>query len=175
MLKALSKRERTILFITIALILFSLFFKLFIEPLLNKNEELSSEIRLTQSRLKKYLLLLNQADYLKNAYAKISPGENTPQPGLDSSLNILAEIEKLAQGANLKIIDLRPQVQGNLSVQKESRLELHVEGDMESCLKFIYNIENSLLPLEVKKFQLSAKPGSSLLEGSFLITNSLTA
>jgi len=170
MLKAFNKREKIILMVTCAVISFSLLFRFIIEPLLAKNEILNKEIKVTQLKLKKYLRLLSQKEYLKGSYAKISGGVNIPQEGEDASTGILAEIENLARDSNLRIIDMRPQSQKSLSSYKESYVELRAEGDMESCLKFIYNIENSLSLLAVKKFQLSALPGSSSLEASFLIS-----
>lgn len=170
MLKALNKREKIILAVTCAVVVFSLLSKLIIEPVLARNEALNKGIRMTQEKLKKYLRLLSQKEYLKGSYAKISSSVNIPPEGKDDLTGILSEIENLARDANLRIVDMRPQSPKSLSSYKESYLELRAEGDMESCLKFIYNIENSLALLAVKKFQISAKPASSILEASFLIS-----
>ncbi len=170
MLKAFNKREKIILVATCAVILFSLLFRFIIEPLLAKNEILNKEIKVTQLKLKKYLRLLSQKEYLKSSYAKIASGVNIAQKGEDASTGILSEIENLARDSNLHIIDMRPQSQKSFSSYKESYVELRAEGGMQSCLKFIYNIENSLSLLAVKKFQFSTKPGSSTLEVSFLIS-----
>ncbi|MDO8662642.1 MAG: hypothetical protein Q7K98_05425 [Candidatus Omnitrophota bacterium] len=170
MFKTLNKREKNILLLTSAVIIFGLSLRTIIAPLLTKNEALNKEIKLTQLKLKKYLRLVNQKESLQGAYAKISANANIPIEGEDVSTSILSQIENLAKNSNLNIIDIRPESQKNLSSSKESYVELRTEGDMESCLKFIYNIENSLALLEVKKSQLRAKPGSSNLEGNFLIS-----
>jgi len=169
MFKTLNKREKTILLLTSAVIIFGLSFKTIIAPLLTKNEALNKEIKLTQIKLKKYLRLENQKESLQGAYAKISATTNIMIEGEDASTSVLSQIENLAKNSNLNIVDIRPESQKNLSSSKESYVELRTEGDMESCLKFIYSIENSLALLEVKKFQLRAKPGSYNLEGNFLI------
>ncbi len=170
MFKTLNKREKTIFLFTSAVIIFGLSFKALIAPLLIRNETLNKEIKLTQLKFKKYLRLLNQKEDLQGAYAKISAATNIPAEGEDVSTSVLSQIENLAKNSNLNIVDIRPESQKNLSSSKESYVELRTEGDMESCLKFIYSIENSLALLEVKKFQLRAKPGSSNLEGNFLIS-----
>ncbi len=161
MLKSLNKREQAILLLTSAVIIFGFVFRAIIDPVLTKNETINREIKLAQLKLKKYLRLLNQKDYLKSAYAKISGETNIPQENQGASAGALSEIENLAKNSKLRIIDMRPQAQ--------SYIELRTEGDMESYLKFIYNIENPLTLLQVKKFQLNAKPGSTDLVGTFLI------
>ncbi len=170
MLKTLNKREQVIIWAAGGAIILVLAFKIIIDPILAKNESLDKQIGITQLKLRKYLQLLSQKESLKDSYAKISSGANIPQEGEDQSTGVLAEIENLAKNSGIHIIDIRPQSQKGLSSYKESFVELRTEGDMESCLKFIYSIENSLSLLEVKKFQFSAKPGTSNLEGNFLIS-----
>lgn len=170
MLKTLNKRENLILLATGALIIFGFCFKIILDPLLVKNEVLNNKIKIARTKLKKDLLLLNQKEYWQGAYAKISSEANPQQESEDSSTNILVKIEKLAKNSNVRIVDIRPQTQKNLSSDKENYVELRIEGDMESCLRFIYNIENSLALFQIRRFQLNAKPASSNLDGNLLIS-----
>ena len=84
--------------------------------------------------------------------------------------NELQMIEELAKNSNIQITDIRPQTSRTVSGYKDNFVELRTEGDMESYLKLLYNIENSLSLMKVEKFHLKLKPNSALLEGSLLVS-----
>jgi len=170
MLKILNRREWVILYIALGVVIFAFGLGNIVEPVLTKNTALDREIKQSSLKLKKYQSLLSQKDFLQKEYAKISTGADLPLENEGFSTGILTEIENLAKISNISIIDIRPETQGNLPSHKENLIELRLIGDMDSCLKFIYSIENSVYLLQVKKFQINAKPNSSDLEGSFLIS-----
>lgn len=85
-------------------------------------------------------------------------------------MSILSELELIAQQSGVSIIDIRPQLPKETSAYKEIYIDLRAEGSMQAFLKFIYDIENSLSLLRIKKLQLIAKPNSSILEGIFSIS-----
>ena len=166
----LTKREKIILYITIGVIIFSIIFNFLILPVLTKIGLLNKEINLTQARLKKYTQLLSQKDYIQSKYNKFISRVSVSGRRQDTLVDALSELENLAKEANIRIIDIRPQASRNINLYKEIIIDLRTEGTMEGYLKFIYNIENSLLLLRIKKLQLDAKPNSPTLEGSFSIS-----
>ncbi|MFH0856110.1 MAG: hypothetical protein V1869_06375 [Candidatus Omnitrophota bacterium] len=170
MLDTLKKREKTILLAAAIIAVFGFCFKTILNPVLTRNETLNKKIGLARSKLRKDLMLLSQKEHLREAYAKILSDADMQQETEDAPVNIFSEIEGLGRRSGVRIIDIRPQAQNNLSPYKENYMELRIEGDMESCLKFIYNIENSLGLFQVRKFRLNARPASANLEGSFLIS-----
>lgn len=171
--ETLNRREKIILLSVIMLVILAIGFRTLVAPVLARNAVLDTEIKITRLKLKKYLGLLNQKEELKNAYAKLSRVSVTPQEGQATSTGILSDIENLANDSGLYIIDIRPEPRKN-TASKENYVQLRTEGEMESYLKFIYSIENSLRLLQVKKLQLQAKNGSSRLEGNFLISQAIT-
>lgn len=171
MTKVLSKRERIILYVTLGVIIFAIGFNFLFTPILTKNEDLNKEIELTQTKLKKYLRLLSQKDYLQNKYNEFSGHlKDSLTRDFDTYLGVLSELENLTKAANIRIIDIRPQAPKSLALYKEIIVDLRTEGTMADYLKFIYTVENSLSLLRIKKFQLNAKANTSLLEGSFSIS-----
>jgi NhaP-type Na+/H+ or K+/H+ antiporter len=170
MQRILTKREKIILYITIGVIIFSIIFNFLILPVLTKIGLLNKEINLTQTRLKKYTQLLSQKDYIQSKYNKFISRVGVSGRRQDTLVDALSELENLAKEANIRIIDIRPQTPGNINLYKEIIIDLRTEGTMEGYLKFIYNIENSLLLLRIKRFQLNAKPATEALEGSFSIS-----
>ena len=166
MQKIVSKREKAIFYITVGIIIFSVAFNFFIAPVLKRVETLNKETDIIRRKLKKYIRLLSQKDYLQDKYNKFASGQNLSNVDTDTSVSAISILQALAKDANIHIIELRPQASGNL---KGILTDLRTEGTIEDYLKFIYNIENSLMLLRIKRFQLNAKSNTQALEGSFSI------
>jgi len=167
MIKVLTKRERLIFYITAGVLVFALIFNFFLAPLLLKNNELNRAIHYQRAKIKKYLWLLSQKEAIlaqnKDILQAMIPAEGQE----DALVSSLSELEALAKNAGIRIVDIRPQQK---SSGKEILIEARTEGDMDSYLKFIYNLENPLSLLRIKKIQLTAKPNASTLEGTFSIS-----
>jgi len=170
MQRILNKREKIILFSAIGIIIFSFGFNIIIEPILTRNENINKEINMTRVKLKKYLQLLSEKEYIQNKFNKFSVSFKHSGSEENPFVNALADIESLAKASNIRIVDIRPQNPKNLELYKEILIDLRTEGDIESYLKFVYNIENSLSLLRIKKIQLNAKPNTQSLEGSLSIS-----
>ena len=169
MQKVLNKREKIFVFLTFGAIIFSVLFYFFIDPTLSRNTKLNQEISFTRSKLKKYMQLLSQKDYIRDRYSKVPFSKSAPEISQDTFINVLAEIENLAKLANIRIVDIRPQ-NSSEATYKEVLLGLKTEGNVEGYIKFNYSIENSLFLLKIKRFQLNVKPNSVDLEGTFTIS-----
>jgi hypothetical protein len=160
----LNKRERVILSIAGCVLICGIIFNFFIFPVIRKNAALNKEIYVTKERLKKYMLLLKQKDYIQEKYNSLSSGQVLPKDTKDPLVSALSEIEAIAKQANVRILDIRP---AELKKQKDISIDFKAEATLEDYLKFIYNTESSLSLLRIKKFQLNAKPNTLALEGSF--------
>ncbi|OGX40266.1 MAG: hypothetical protein A2984_01380 [Omnitrophica WOR_2 bacterium RIFCSPLOWO2_01_FULL_41_12] len=170
MQRLFSKREKIIFYLAAGAIILSIIFNFLLEPVFTKNEKLNKEINFTKSRLIKYSRLLSQKEKIQSRSGISSSTPNAPEPNQDRLMNVLSELENLAKGANVRIIDIRPQASRGANVYKEILVDLRTEGTMENYLKFIYEIENSFLLLKINRFQLTALPGSALLEGTFSLS-----
>jgi hypothetical protein len=170
--KILTPREKTILYITIGVAIFGLLFNLLLAPVLSRNDSLNKEINLSRAKLKKYLRLLSQKELIRSKYDKFTTTFKVSQGGGDALVSAFTELENLAKNANIRIIDLRPQggTKG-ANIYRENLIELRTEGTIEGYLRFIYNVENSLSLLRIKKFLLTAKPATENLEGTFSISS----
>lgn len=167
--KILAKREKIILFTTIGVIIFSFIFNFVIMPLVNMNNTLNKEIRMARMKLAKSLWLLSQKDNIQNKYSSFVSSGNTSDEQKDSTLNVLSEIEGLAKDARVRIIDIRPQVTYP-SAKGQLLVDLRCQGTMDEYLKFIYNLENSNLLLNINRYQLSVSSANQLIDGIFTIS-----
>jgi len=170
MQRLISKREKTILFVTLAVILFSVVYTFFISPLLKRADILNKEIKRARLKLKKYAYLLSQETQLKEKYDQFVSRQHLLDVTENPAISALSILEALAKEANIRIIDIRPKTPRAAGQYRETAIDLRTEGTMEGYLKFLYSIENSLTLLDVQRFQLNAKPNSQLLEGSFSIS-----
>jgi hypothetical protein len=171
MQKLLTKREKSIFYITVGVIISAIGFNFLIAPILTKNDILNREINLNRKKLQKYLRLLAQKDYMQGKYGSLATSASLNEKQQDILVIALSELEELSKSANIKITDIRPQSTAkSLIGYKEAIIELRAEGTIEGYLKFIYNLEHSLTLLKIRKFRLTAKPNSQALEGSFSIS-----
>ena len=170
MLRVLGKREQLLLYLIFGLILVSLVFNFIAYPLWQNNQSLNREITMTRFKLVKYQEALNRKAELENIYPESSPALKALEQKQDTVVAVLTELEHLSQKVNLKILDIRPQSIARASGVKEASFDLRLEGDIEAYLKFIYEIENSVFLLRIKKILLHAKADSTSIEGAFTIT-----
>lgn len=166
MLRLLLKREKIILFFTAGLIAFSILFNFLLLPVLKKYDTLNKAIRVTRARLVKYIRLLDQKEIIQNKAAQLAINPDLSGRQNDTLVIILTELKGLAEGANIRIVDVRP----TAGRQKSAAMDIKTEGDMEGYLKFVYNLQNSLSLLTINKFRLCAKANSRFLEGNFSIS-----
>jgi len=172
--KLLTKRENIIFKITLGVVVISVFFVFSVAPVLRKAETLDKEISLTRMKLIKYTRLLGRAGDIRD---KSVPDAGLVVEGKDRLLSALSIIEKLAKESNISILDLRPQNQkeGSRNIDNEIVVDIRTEGKIEEYAKFLYEVENSLFLLRVKKLQLDIKPASQTLEGNFTIAQLFVA
>lgn len=172
MQRILSQREKNILFAAAALTILSLLLNFFIIPSARTNFILNKEIGIARIKLKKYLRLTSQKEKTQNAYKKLTDDLGFSSTEADPLISALSELQRIAQNADIKIIDIRPQSTAKSSgLYKEATIDIRAEGQIKDYLKFIYSLENTFSLLRIKRFQLSAKPNNNqLLEGSFSIS-----
>ena len=173
MQRVLTRREKIIFYLTIGVAIFGIVFRFFLGPVLTRNDSLNKEINYSRAKLKKYLWLISQKEYLQDKYKKFYQSEKISS---DITVTALSELERLCKNSGVRIIDIRPEgISRGKDLYQEISIDLRTEGAMDSYLKFIYNLENSLSLLRIKKLKISAKPNTQFLEGSFSISQLLAS
>lgn len=173
MQKILAKREKIILYAAIALLIFSVGLNFIIQPILKKNDMLNKEISVTRAKLSRALKLLSQKDIVEGRYNKFFSAFPVFEKSEDTPVSILSALEAVAVNSEMRIIEMRPQAGKKIGPYQEAVIDLRTEGSIESYIRFIYEIDNSLAALQIKKIQLNAKPNAYALEGIFSITQVL--
>ncbi len=172
MFKLLSKREKIIFNVLIGLTVTVFTLKFIILPIFKKNESLNKEIQINRKKIKKYSGLMSQSEVILKRYEELSSAFKTQKIGEEAPMEAISLLEGIGKNANIRIIEIRPRgVTRDSTKHGELFIDLRAEGSMEGYLRFIYDIENSLLLLNIQKCQLTAKRGSQLLEGNFVIAH----
>lgn len=170
MQKILAKREKIILYAAIALLAFSIGFNLIIQPLLKKNDMLDKEISVTRAKLNRSLRLLSQKEFVEDRYNKFFSSFPAFEKLEDTPVSILSALEELAVDSDMRIIEMRPEAAKKTGPYQETIIDLRAEGSIESYIRFIYGVDNSLGALQIRKLQLNAKANTHLLEGILSVT-----
>lgn len=170
MQRILTRREKLILYLTAGVIVFALAYNYLLAPFEQRNASLNKSIVLAGGKLNTYHRLLAQKEHLREKYNKFYSSFAASGREADTVVGALSQLENLAKEANIYIVDIRPQTSAGANPQGEVIINLKAEGAVEGYLKFIYSIEHSALLLKIRKFQLSAKPNSQALDGSFSVS-----
>lgn len=165
----LNRREKTLSHIAFSVIICGLALNFIIVPLLSKHSRLTREITLSETSLKKYVQLSGQNNNVKDKYNEFLFGISSTGQKQNVAIEMLANLEQMANSANIRIVDVRPQSSQSSPASESTLIELKTEGSLDGYVKFVYSIESPLSLLRIKNIQLTAKPGSQLLDGNLSI------
>ncbi len=171
-MRILQKREKTILYIAVAAVGISALYNLFVRPVAVRYSRLKREIALAEKKLTEYRTLVKYKDKLLEQFNTEFASIPVVSSSKESSLvGALSELEGLAENAQIKILDIRPQgFSKGAALYKEAAIEIRSEGSTENFMKFLYNIENSPFLLRIRRFQLTVRPDTQTLEGAFVLS-----
>lgn len=170
-MRILTTREKMVFFITAGVVLMSAGYRFFLWSFITRNTELDRQIASTTATFKKYLIFVSMKEQIETKFRDKFVSMTTPQGGTDSQITGLSELESLAKAAQIQIVDIRPHSSSEShALYRESFTEVRMEGPAEGFWEFIYNIEHSPSLLRIKKFQLTAKSNTALLEGTLTIS-----
>ncbi len=169
-MRVFSKRETVVLFVTVGVVFFAVFFNTALAPVLRKNDLLDRKIVLSKRKLANYRLLLSRQEKIRNEYRKFFSGAWGQGKTGDTAVAALYLLENLAKEARVSIIEIRPRGGSEDGFSEKNTLFfLRTEGALEGYVRFIYELENPLSLIRIRSFQLNARPNSQALEGSFVV------
>ena len=141
-------------------------------PLAAKMTELDDRIFSMELKLRKAKTLLRQKDDILEA-AKKFPNLAQMDAGTDEEeiARVLNLIEQTASREQVSLADVKPQAVQSDNMSKRFAVELNAESNLQSLIRFIYNLEHSEKILKVEQVNSSPKEeGSSTLRSFLLVT-----
>ncbi|MBN1913546.1 MAG: hypothetical protein JW788_04010 [Candidatus Omnitrophica bacterium] len=157
----LSKREKSVLYITVCAVSFLLLDRLVISPVFSRITSLNKEILERKTAIRKNMLILSQKDRIASESAKYATFLSKMKSEDEEMTLLLKEIESLANKTNISLIDMKPTGLKSAGPYKKFLVNLNCEAQMEQVLDFMYNIENSSKLLIIERYQLGPKARES--------------
>ncbi len=167
----LSKREKNLVYATAFIVFFAAVVRLVYYPVVNHFDDLDQEIlqQEIQGMTNRKNLAMREA-VLKtysayDGYA-LSAGSDEKEVA-----NLLSEIEALARKTGLSLVNVKPKPLTKEKVWKQFPVEIEVETEWASLIKFIHGLYTSKYLLRVKHLRLMPKGKRSTRVRGYLIVN----
>lgn len=153
----LSKKEKLGLSIAIGVVLIAFLDRIVVQPIKNRVESLNQKISVCEEELKMDMLSLNEKKAISGEYEKYA--QYVAKAGSDEEevAKILAEVEAIARKSGVQLVDITPQAPREVDFYKEYATEIELGGNMESVMKFLYELNNSPLLLRAQKLRIALK------------------
>jgi Tfp pilus assembly protein PilO len=157
MLKKLSKREKGILVSVTAVTIIGLCYNFLVEPLFMRWRSTNSRIELIKVKLKKSLSLIKEKRKVDAEYSTYEKKLKSKGSNEQDITLILDEIEKIASRSGLKITSMRPNPPDQKDYYSRFAVKIDTESDMNSLMRFIYDIKNSPQILKIEKLNINTR------------------
>ncbi len=167
----LSKREKMLFYLTLAVISLSLIYNFVLKPLGERWARLNQQILSKEIELKRNLRYLGQEDKIKSIYPKYARYVQTSGSDEELMSSFLNVVEQQARVSEIHIANIRPQPVKDLVSHKKYILQMDCVAPMEKYIEFIYNLQNSAQLIRVEKLQLNSQgKDNPLLKAQMLIS-----
>lgn len=168
----LNPREKKIAYVVVALLGLVIVYHGIFRPMTQKFSALDDEIFAMQMRLRKAKTLIRQKNDVLEASKKYVNLEKM-DAGTDEEeiARLLNFIEQTARKNNASLSDVKPQPVKSDKVTKVYTVELNAEGELNSLMELVYELEHSEQLLKIEKVDMSPKEEkSAILRASLVVS-----
>jgi Tfp pilus assembly protein PilO len=172
-LSRLSKKEKRLFYITVAVISIVFLERVVFKPVINKLESFNGKISLEEKKLEKSMLILAQEQTINSEYTKFAQNIKQEQSEEEAIAGLLSSIEKMAKSVSVFILDMKPGTVEKSEFYKKYSVKVEVEAKINNLSDFIYQLENSPKLLRVSDFRLTPQKKETVLKVSMTVTEVL--
>lgn len=166
----LSKREKTLFWLTIILGLIFLSTNYIFKPLRESFHQTKGEIASYEISLVRSRRLLSQKEAILSEYRNYSSHLKKVSSLEEEMSATLKEVEDLAKRSFLHLKVIRPQPEERIDSYVSLNILMEVEGDLSSMVKFIQKVNTSSEFLRIQSLKLKQiQKRWPLLEGHLLV------
>jgi Tfp pilus assembly protein PilO len=126
---------------------------------------LEEEITLNEEKFLRLSAILKQSKEVNSEYEKVI----SKYKEITDSDNLLQEIEKIANKANINILNIKPTATKDEGLYKSYSLKIEVQDDISSLARFLYTLTEELKSIGVERLQINSQSRSELPKVSLLI------
>jgi hypothetical protein len=151
----LSKRERQIAIVTIAVLMIFVLDRFILTPVMDARDKVLTEKEDLIREMGKASELFKQKSKVSKKYNEMITGGLNSDASITES-EILNAIRAWSQDYGLSLSSVKPERDKGGMEMKEIIFNLACSGDMTSMSRFLWRIETSLLPIKITEFQLGS-------------------
>lgn len=160
-LKALSKREKIIFSITLAILFFGLSFAFVLVPVLDKISTMDEEIAAKKKLYEKYSNLINKGGDILSLYEGYKDTLQADAGHGDIDELLFNDINGLAKKSGLAIERIKLQPIEEKKGYRQASLEVEMGGDLNTFFQFINELENLSVFIKMSALRIVPQTGSS--------------
>ena len=168
----LSRREKIIFYLCLAVVTAAVFYGLVIEKIIKTWTGLNLKIAKAEKELVKNYRLIEKEKEITGEYEKYITYLKAKGSKEDEASTLLLEIETLARNNNVSTTDLKPLGVKGLDFYKKYVFEVSAEAPLKALTKFIYDLQSSSKLLTVENLTLSVKgAGTDILQAKMRLVH----
>jgi Tfp pilus assembly protein PilO len=169
----LNKREKRLLVVCIITALIFISFTYVVEPFVSRWSEVKKSISQKELLLEKGKRTVNRKDILANEYERVHSQVLSAGSTEEEISSFLSEIESLS-GEGIRITNIKPRSIDEEEPYKLMSIELDLEAEIIPLSRFLYDLYQSPMLLELEQFDLSPKARETqILKGHMIVSRIL--
>ncbi|MBU1084360.1 MAG: type 4a pilus biogenesis protein PilO [Candidatus Omnitrophota bacterium] len=173
-LSKLAPRERTILIGTVLVISVMFLDRMILGPIFSRIRVLGEKIQEKEGEINTGIRILANDERVKQELGIYGKYSLKALPSEDELADLLGEIENLAQGAQVYLIDSSPAGTRNEGMFKKYIVKIDCEGHMEEIVEFMHSIESSRKLINIESLRIRPKEkGSDMMNCNLSIAKTV--
>jgi Tfp pilus assembly protein PilO len=172
-LSRLSKKERRLFYIAVAVIAVVFLDRAVFRPVFNKLESFNGKISIEEKKLEKSMQILAQEPVITSEYKKFAQSIKQEQSDEETLASLLSGIEKMANSVSVFILDMKPNPVEKAEFYKKFSAKIEAEAKISNLADFIYQLENSPRLLRISDFRLTPQKKETVLKINMTVTEVL--
>ena len=157
----LSKREKMVLFGSILAVSCALVDRVIVNSLAKKLAGQDAQIAAREAEIRKDLKIAAQGKRIVTLHDSYKPYIGTQSTENEEFTVFLKEVDTLARDSGIYVVDMKPNGTKEEGESKKYLINLNIEAEMASLVKFMYAVEDSKKLMTVEKYQISPKSKDS--------------
>lgn len=162
LIRAIKKRKATqreqLLFSILFLVFLLVLARKGVQQLITNSHRLNEAISISEKELARLNGVLKQARVIDLEYDEVFSGYK----GLNSSDNLLQEIDNIARKLNLNIFSIKPTLTEDTDKYKVYTIKIESRDEVAAFIKFLYTLTEGLKGIGVQHLQINAQNRSEL-------------
>ena len=170
----LSKRERTIFYVTIAIVGLGFMDKFILSPIFKKITHLTEVIDEQEKEIRQSMIIVSEEDRIEEETKIYKSYLSASQTEEKAITEFLKEVENIAKQSSVYLVDMKPTAKSEDGASTKYFVRLNFEAQMEQVMNFFYYVSMFQQLIKIDEYQLRPKTeGSSIISCDLLISKAV--